>query len=275
MKVAVVFLTKTPQDYTIEFAKETSKEFDTFIVVDDENFESNDDMFICIKDSVCESQNYAGCNINETSTHIPKKIISWDKFVYHFCEIRKEYDFVWVFEDDVFIHSVDLIRKINRLNNYDLVTANNFKKNDSIPDWHWKSIFERIKPPYYNSMVCAMGLSRNTLKSIKNYVLEHKSLFHIEALFNTIAMQNKLSVVTPMEFITIVWKGNWDILDYLYMPSNFFHPVKQNHYEIRKSMNKLINSDDLNYAKRLPNFIRERMANGEIVYNNQSIQQKI
>lgn len=259
MKVAVVFLTKRPQNHTIDFAKEISKLFDTFIVVDDESYVAKDDMFICVKDNVCEENNYVGCNILG-STHIDKKVIAWDKFLYEFCEVKTSYDFVWVFEDDVFIYDLNSLIFINRFSKKsDLVVCNNNKKKDKSLDWHWRYIFDKISAPYYFSMVCAMGISKRALSFIREYKNSKKQLFHIEAMFNTICMQNDLKVKTPKEFSTIVWLGDWDIDHFVRLKNNFYHPVKQDHYALRKKVIEAFKDDNYKATKKFPQFVIDKM----------------
>lgn len=258
MKVAVVFLTKTPQQHTIDFAKQVSKDFDTYIVVDDEQYDCKDDIFIKVTDILCELKDYVGCNISESATHIPKKVIAWDKFLYTFCEIKTDYDFVWVFEDDVFIYSVNSLISLNRYaEHYDLLVPNNFPKKDKTPDWHWRHIFDKIDAPYYHSMVCAMGISKRALSCIREHKTKQKGLFHIEAMFNTICMQNKLDVKTPLELVTIVWQGEWDVDHILQLRYNLYHPIKSNHDDLRKQINDL-RATNYKPTKKLPRFVCER-----------------
>ena len=97
----------------------------------------------------------------------------------YFCEINKGYDFVWIFEDDVFIPSVDTLKYLNdKYSKRDLVVSNNARKSDNIMDWHWKHIVDKIQPPYFYSMVCAMGISRATLDKVKEYVDANETLFY-------------------------------------------------------------------------------------------------
>jgi hypothetical protein len=237
MRTAVVFLCKEPKQSTIDFAQEIKQKtgFRIFIVSD---MLARKDRFY-ISDSFCKDFNYKGCNITGKETHIKKEIITWDKFLYLFCEVLTAYDFVWVFEDDVFIPSVEVLQNLhNKYNGYDLVTPNNFKKTDNAKDWHWKYIFDKIPPPYYYSMVCGMGLSRNLLNVIKQYVDENKQLFHIEAMFNTLANYAKLKIIDALELKSIVASGKWDIDDFLLLPNNVFHPRKdiENHPKLREQI---------------------------------------
>jgi len=267
MKTAVVFLSTQPSKETLEFADEVydKSKFDVFVVVDDSDYKlpyvSSKHVAYAVDDKECKNYGYIGCNIAKGHTHINKDVIAWDKFLFIFCEILTSYDYIWVFEDDVFIPFVNTIAKLHdNYSSYDLVTPNNFAKTDGVMDWHWKSIMSRIKAPYHYSMVCAMGISKRLLNKVKEYKQKHNCLFHIEAMFNTIAMQNGLSVIDPLELKSIVWMGEWSINEFLLLPNNVFHPKKetQEHPEYRKRI--------LEYSKNgykpvnmLPQFIKNLM----------------
>lgn len=267
MKTAIVFLSKQPSKETLDFADEVydKSKFDVFVIVDDEEyvlpFVSKKHVAYTVEDQECRKHNYVGCNIAQGHTHISKDIIAWDKFLFLFCEVLTTYDYVWVFEDDVFIPFVNTIAKLHdNYSCYDLVTPNNFPKTDNAMDWHWESIMESIKAPYHFSMVCAMGLSRKVLTKIREYKKQNNKLFHIEAMFNTIAMQNKLTVHAPLELKSVVWMGEWSINEFLLLPNNVFHPKKDTseHPEYRKRI-KEYSTNGYKPVNMLPQFIKDSM----------------
>jgi len=267
-KTAVVFLTNIPNNGTIDFAERIAKEtnFEVFIVVDnnDVHFDRRIDNvdFIQVRDSVCKDFGYVGCNIDGKSTHIQKEVIAYDKCMFHFCNVQlNDFDYFWIFEDDVFIPSIDTIINLDKkYGSYDLVTPNNFEKTNNALDWHWKHIVDKIDPPYYYSMVCAMGISNNLLTKVKEYVANNNQLFYIEVMFNTIAMQNNLSVISPLELKSIVWMGDFGINEWLLLPNNVFHPLKSvdEHEYYRTTIQK---AKDIRYkpVNKLPPFITELM----------------
>lgn len=266
-RVAVVFLTNKPHQETLNFAEAVYKEtdFEVFVVIDNESEfgKINSETFTTIelKDSLSISQGYHNSNINDKATHIAKNPIAWDKCLLYFCEINKGYDFVWIFEDDVFIPSVDTLKYLNdKYSERDLVVSNNARKSDNIMDWHWKHIVDKIQPPYFYSMVCAMGISRATLDKVKEYVDANETLFYIEVMFNTIAMQNNLRVSDPLELKSIVWKGEWGINEFLLLPNNVFHPLKdiESYPKLREQINA---TRQLGYQPKnnLPDFIKRFM----------------
>ena len=272
MKIAIVFLTNEPKEGTIEFAKRVKEEtnYDVFIVADDNSKEY--DVCCGVKiiqeyDVVCSYTGYFNSNISDNSTHIKKNPIAMDKFLYSFCEHTDvyDYDFVFVLEDDVFVPSVSAIKNfINKYSCYDLVTPNNFLKNDTVMDWHWRSVFDKHEPPYYYSMVCAMGLSKKMFSAIKDYVKKNKTLFYIEVMFNTICHHRGLSVFAPLELKSIVWMGSWGRDEWALLPENFFHPMKNinEHEDYRETiLDDMINVIDGTWipVNKLPKFITEVM----------------
>jgi hypothetical protein len=176
-----------------------------------------------------------------------------------FCEFAKEYDFVWVFEDDCFIPSVETIQHLHlKYKNYHLVTPNNFMNDGKQMDWHWRKIYDKIKGPYAYSMVCACGISRDVFNEIKRYKERENQLFYIEVMFNTLALQKGLKVIDAFELKSIVWQGEWGINEFLLLPNNIFHPKKdiENHYNLR-AMIKACKLKGIKPENNLPHFLQK------------------
>lgn len=267
MNKAIVFLTKTPELETLAFAEEIAFEtdFDVYIITD-EKYKNKDYInvahnfkIIHITDEICREANYINSNISDNATHIKKNPIAWDKMLYYFCEIKTTYDSIWVFEDDVFIPSYNTIVQLeDKYKGFDLVTPNNFLKNDTALDWHWKHIFPKLDPPYYFSMVCACKLSYKMLHCVKEYVKKNKELFYIEVIFNTLAMQNNLIVTDALELKSVVWQGEWGMDEFILLPNNVFHPKKNKedyfHLRLLIEHNKQNGYQPIN---KLPKFITD------------------
>lgn len=263
MKKAIVFLTRTPQVETLAFAEkiEFESDFDVFIFADEpyrekeQIFVSNQFKIYGYTDDVCTKSGYVNAMIGEGVTMLKKNPIAWDKALYHLCE-NENYDFVWIFEDDVFIPSVETIKNLHKkYSTFDLVTPNNFQKTDNALDWHWKHIMDKTDPPYYYSMVCACGMSKNMIKKIKEYVKKHRQLFFIEAMFNTLAMNNGLKVTDAFELKSVVWMGEWNLDEFLLLPNNVFHPKKNiEDYEMLRLQIKHT-SESYKPVNNLPKFL--------------------
>ncbi|CAF2491952.1 unnamed protein product [Rotaria sp. Silwood2] len=249
-KSAVCYLTRIPDSETIQFAEELARDsrlasnVDIYIMVDDNNFQIQSNSlinFIQINNNECISNGYHSSNKLEMN----KDCISWDKAIYYFCQIKQnDYSFVWLIEDDSFIPSVDAFfllhnKYSNENNGGDLIC----QKNDEnlygdTSAWKWADVVGKFSPPWYHSMVCAIGCSRRLLDKIANYVKQRRFLPFIEYMFNTIAMQNHLKVINPPELSTIVFRENWTWEHVRQRPNNWFHPFKNEHVrrDIRSRM---------------------------------------
>lgn len=218
-------------------------------------------MLILIKDEECIKNGFINCMITNGSsgTWIRKNPMAYDKLLYFNIVQNKNYDFIFSLEDDVFISNIANISKfINKYETYDLITANNFYKSDTTWDWHWLNVIDKIEAPYYYSMVCAFAFSRNLLNVIEKYVLLNKSLFYIECMFNTLAVQNNLKVIDAFELKSIVWLGKWDIDEFLLLPNNFFHPMKNiNDHELLREKIKFLKKSKYKPKNKLPSFIND------------------
>lgn len=263
--VAIIFLCNKLHEETYTFGQRIKQEtgVNVYWVCDNpDTGDMKDEGIITIEDDVCVQSGYHNCMITEglTMTLIKKNPISYDKMLYHFCR-NKPHDFYAVFEDDVFIPSVEaVVNFINTYHEYDLVTPNNFLKDDDLMDWHWRSVIDKIKPPYYFSMVSAFGCSQKMFDVIENYVNEHKTCFFTEVMFNTLAMQNELNVTDALELKSVVWMGKWELDEYLLLPNSFFHPKKE--LDKFKEYRELIDSKKGTKYKpknTLPDFIRQLM----------------
>jgi len=221
---SIYFLCKKPNQDLIEFSKEILDEnfCNVFIVVDDNSFYFEDKMFLQFDDKLCIDKNYT--NLNPS---ISTKPTAWNKVVYHLCEESQD-NFSIIIEDDVFIPNIDSLKKLFSYSEHYLVTAFNKKKKEYISNdsWVWKDVVDKINEPYFYSMVCIMGISKNLIKIIKDYVIKNKTCFYLEVFFNTLANQNSLKVITPIELSTIIYNIDWTDDEIIEKPNNFFHPLK-------------------------------------------------
>jgi len=93
-------------------------------------------------------------------------------------------------------------------------------------DWNWKRVNKQIQidPPYATSLICAIRCSKLMVTVISDYAKKYNNLFMDEALFNTLALHNNLSVITIPEFSTIEWRKIWNVDDI--NKDNLYHPIK-------------------------------------------------
>jgi hypothetical protein len=239
-KSAVCYLTRTPDAETVQFAEELARDsrissnVDIYIMIDDNNYQIQSNSlihFVQVNNNECISNGYHSSNKLEMN----KDCISWDKAIYYFCQVkRNDYSFVWLIEDDSFIPSVDafyfLHERYSKAGNGDLICQKNDENSrGDTSSWKWSDVVGKFSPPWYHSMVCAIGCSRRLLDAIANYVQQKRFLPFIEYMFNTIAMQNHLKVVNPPELSTIIFREDWTWEQIRQRPNNWFHPFKSEH----------------------------------------------
>ena len=232
MRKALCLLTKIPNEIWLKFL-DNFKEYDIFIIIDDNEIDYNEKYknvyknmkLIQIDNRICYSYGYTNCN---SAVGFPD-VISWDKSLYLLNEIETKYEYVWLIEDDVFFRDENVLLKIDEMyNETDLLTSFHHitHSNDNLNDWwnHWVNIIDRIELPWAHSMVCACRLSRKLLTEVVKYKNKKGHLFFIEAMFNTIVLQNNLTIENPTSLSTIHWRTSWNLNDINY--DNLYHPIK-------------------------------------------------
>jgi hypothetical protein len=203
------------------------------------------DVYICIdnNDSVLPKYDETKIKIirfynNEPEEHYFKgsvvytedRACSRDKALYYFCKINTSYKYIWFLEEDVFIPHKDTITNIDNLyKTEDLLSSEHIIKisnNDNSPYWqHWWRNTNKINFPWAHSMICAVRVSNKLMKCILKFVNNKKYLLFDELLFNTIAIQNNLHVVTPIELSNIVFSFH-DIIPNNINKNYLYHPIK-------------------------------------------------
>lgn len=256
MSTGICFLTYKPNDSLINFCNSINK-YKCTIIVDDNSMSYP---YFQLDDNKCAP--YINSSVYKGITSLQKNPNAWDKMFYYTLN-ETDYDFVWVFEDDVFIPSVDTIVNLNeKYKDCDLVVPNNFKKTDNIKDWHWSYLLDKYEPPFYHSMVCAFGMSRKMMNCLRDFVNKNNTLYYHEVMLNTIAMQNNLKLVDAFELKSVVWQGHWGIDEFLLLPNNVFHPVKDldTYDNLRMQIQEAKNC---NYVPKnnLPEFLKNKIKN--------------
>ena len=235
-KSALGFLVTWPANETIDFALELADRasfIDVFIIVDDISTQplpvlpSTAVEFLTFNDTVCTQSGFFKSN-----QVIPKPgCRAWDKALYFFTNVARDYSFVWFVEWDVFIPSVQAFISLHELYSpsNDLVTADNeYNVDGSIGGWgHWYLALDTLPLPWAKSMVCAMGCSRRLLSAVEEYARWHGHIVYIELIFHTLALQHpEMKVVTPAELSTVVYRTNYAWEHITARPFNIWHPVK-------------------------------------------------
>lgn len=125
----------------------------------------------------------------------------------------------------IILQQNQIFEKINSkyLNTDLLVKENNL--NFERTRWCWNHVRPFLKEPTGFSFIQTCRLSRNLLKLVNNTAKKLKRLVIIETLFNSLAMQNGLSIGHPEELNLLHWDRNLTNLDIL-DKNKIYHPVK-------------------------------------------------
>jgi hypothetical protein len=108
MKYAIVILSVKPHKYIFEFLKKLKKDnYDLFVCIDDNSYEVpefDSSIINIIKYENDEAFNNGfSYTVNTGALKGVLKTSSRDKALYYFADINKDYDFIWMIEDDVLI----------------------------------------------------------------------------------------------------------------------------------------------------------------------------
>ena len=225
----ICFLTVKPSELFYDFCKKLKNDkTDIYICIDNNNYcmsnyNSADGIkIIQLDNKICELAGFKSCVLT-----LRNRACSRDKALYYFCKNNINYNHLWLIEEDVFIPNIYTIENIN--NKYltgDLLTRSNDIIYQRQTNWHWGKINNtiNINPPYSSSMICACRVSKKMMNCINDYATKYGTLFLDEALFNTLAVQSNLNIITPIELSTIEWRKDWKKNDI--NPYYLYHPIK-------------------------------------------------
>lgn len=239
----ILLICYKPKEDLIDFYAKF-KHYNVFIIIDDETedylplalkYKDTNLNFICMTHINCM---IAG--ITNLSFTLNKMVAGWEKALLFISEHMRNYDKIWILEDDVFFYNEQTLIDIDlKYPNSDLLTST-YYENTPEDKWLWNVIpIYGIEPPYYHAMVCSSRLSNNLLSNIYFYAKIYKTLFFIEALLPTIAKKSGLIYDTPIEFSSVQYCATYD--DYSIFNKNYlYHPLKnvKSHNEIRNYIDK-------------------------------------
>jgi len=229
---AICILTVTANIETFKFAETLNNEnYNIFICIDKNNgvipdFDTSKIQIINCDENDCMNHFFFG-----SVCYAGDRACSRDKALYYFCKINTEYDYVWFLEEDVFIPNNKTIQNIDKkYDDADLLSNENaikLSENDiNCHYWqHWYRNENKIAYPWAHSMICAIRVSKKLLNCIEYFVKNNKCLLFDELLFNTIALQNNLTIENPIELSNIVFSFN-DIIPDNINPDFLYHPIK-------------------------------------------------
>lgn len=251
-KNCIVLLTRTPDNIWLNFLNNFNN-YDIYVIIDENKYDyyklyksvNTKIKFIQIDDNYSKLYGYHSA-VWPTGS-LPNKPMAWDKALFYFCKINpNSYDHIWLIEDDVFVLKESVIENIDKkYPSTDLLTPfNDINYDGNLSNWElWFTVVGNINLPWARSMTCACRLSNRVFDKIRSYVDHKHKLFFHEAMFNTIALQNNLTIETPIELNGIHYRTTWDLknLDL----NNVYHPVKDLTYQLDIKMDNLIYYDNL------------------------------
>jgi hypothetical protein len=201
---AFCLITTKPDNIWIEFLNTFTNIYDVYIVIDDNNFDITQYKdkhpninFIQISEEESKANGYW-----DASYLIKKEVIAWDKALYYFARLNRQYKNVWFCEDDVYIRDVNVISNIDtKYSATDLLSANKMNNTTGeIHSWmHWVKAQEVFDLPWSGCWVSFCRVSSKLLANIDTFVKENGKLTFLEILIPNIADKNKLSIEHPTE----------------------------------------------------------------------------
>lgn len=236
MKNCVCIVCRVPNQIWLDFLNDIPG--DVFIVINDHidlnTFKPGKVRIVEIDTNECFRNGFNHANrvaqsesdIRLGFVHLPfPEVTAWDKALYYFCNLNHDYDNIWFCEEDCLIYARNLFERMNSQHeNTDLLVKEN-NLNFEKPRWCWNHVRPFLSEPNGFSFVQACRLSRKLL-SLVNYTARRLNrLVIIETLFNTLAMQNNLSMRHPPELSLLHWDRNLNSVDRL-DPNFIYHPVK-------------------------------------------------
>ena len=234
---AICLITRQPAMQTLAFAQmlthDAAKDhLDIFIAIDNNSFNItllNTTSPLRVIQIPNEQSRRAGFHQTMHLPNIPAPITAWDKALFYFTVLNRNYSFLWLIEDDVFIASTRALLSLHRLysSTSDLViSANRLNRLGLRSGWHWWHTSGKFLPPWSSTMANVAGVSRRMLNAIDEFVRWRGFAPFHEYSFNTLALHLHLTMVTPTELSTLVYRVRHSFDSVRRSPNNFFHPVK-------------------------------------------------
>jgi len=229
----ICFLTVRPSKLSIKFYNKLNTIYDVYICVDDNDYivPETKCKIIKIDNKICKEAGFN--NMVGNLKKYEYKSLSRDKALYYFYYNRDliKFNNIWLIEEDVFIPSINTIKNIDsKYPTCDLLVRQNkiYKSKDECKNWFWNKIFRDsyLTFPYGRSMICAIRISKKLLILLGSYATKYKKFFMDESIFNTIAIQNNLSIITPDELKYILWRSKRKHTIKTIKPNYLYHPMK-------------------------------------------------
>ncbi|CAF4029815.1 unnamed protein product [Adineta steineri] len=234
---ALCFIMKYPTYQNFSFVQELTEDgkkyhLDVFMMIDDNKLNiskiSTKYDFRLLRIENNQSRYYGYQKSIELGDN-GREITSWDKALLYFTVLNKNYSFVWLIENDVFIPSVQAFRSLHQLysNTSDLVVPNNtVNLIGKTSTWHWSMAADKLILPWASSMVNVVGFSQRMLVAIADYVRWLGEVPFHEFFFHSLAIHLNFTMVVPTELSTIAYRSNHSDEELLRQPNNLWHSFK-------------------------------------------------
>ena len=240
-KNAICFIVREYNELLFEFAETCTNDYDVYIVVDDNSTiipSKNNVNVIQINKDECLDNYFI-----RSTYKFNQDVTGWDKAFYYFAH-HVNYNHVWFLEDDVFFLNSKVLKNIDiKYGNIDMLCEGDRKMTKDFPpnDFKLPEEFKKVlKMPIYQSMICAVRLSRNVLYLLKLTAEKYKKLYFHEILLLSLVKHNKLTYLPIQELSTIIYRHEWKYSKIKSNLSKLFHPIK-----------------DLTIQKKLRNFFSQ------------------
>jgi hypothetical protein len=202
MQCPLLILTAIPLPSTLRFADALANiSRNEIIIISDIKTSESPSVAKCvyIEDTVSRERGFFNA-----SPIIAKTPIAWDKAIYHLTDDQRDFDYVWIMEDDVFFTNplicVELMNKY-AYDTSDLIVRNFFVR-DQHRNWpHWQFAGRFRSEHQAGAFLPLCRLSRRLTEFAVDFVRENGSLDFIEVMFPSLAISHNLSIKT-MSFIS-------------------------------------------------------------------------
>ena len=180
--------------------------------------------------------------MNPTNLKV-SQVCAWEKALYLFTHIKKDYDFVWFVEYDVFTPNIEIFDLLNkRLPESDCLARKlHYVRNSRFEPWPDARLSPThlLPQPWARAMVCVARFSSELLNSVANFVSSHDQsemdFAPIEFIFHTIALRDGLRINHAREFKDVTFRHRRRFLFFFqeseWQPqeisrNRFYHAVK-------------------------------------------------
>lgn len=239
MKDILCFLTVRPNKTFLDFCDSLHSHYTVYVCVDDNSYqvpETQHCNILQIDNTIAENAGFHNI-LGYYNKKYKNKATSRDKALYYFYYNIPMAKYIWFIEEDVFIPKIDTLINIDKkYSEGDLLCRQNIIYNniqDIAKLYHFQHLIDEavLDFPWAKSMICAIRCSVPLIKCMGEHAEKYGKFYYDEFIFNTIALQNNLSIITPPELQKILYRkkrngriGDWDISEI--KTTHLYHPFK-------------------------------------------------